>query len=167
MLLRLLPLFGLALLALPLLELSASIWLAGQIGWWLAFWLFASALVGVGILKSWRIATTWAMVDSVRSGELPLGRMFWVARSLVAALLFIFPGPVSDLVGLVLLLPWPGGRTIRFGGAMSGSASFGADFDLNRPAGPRPAGPQGDGVIEGEYSRVDETARPLPREPRS
>lgn len=146
MFIRLLPLIGVSLLALPLLELTASIWLAGQIGWWLAFWLFASALVGVGILKSWRFATAWALVDSLRAGEVPLGRLFWVARTLVAALLFIFPGPLSDVVGLLLVLPWPGGRTVRF-----------------EQAGQPPAQ---EGVYEGEFSRVDESARPLPPESR-
>ncbi|QDQ25899.1 hypothetical protein FNU76_05780 [Chitinimonas arctica] len=114
MLIRLLPFLGLLLLGLPLMELSASIWLAKYIGWWLAFWLFASAMIGVGILKSWRFTTAWALVDSMRSGEVPLGRLFWVARSLVAALLFIFPGPVSDVFALLLLLPWPGIRSVRF-----------------------------------------------------
>ncbi|PHV13206.1 FxsA protein [Chitinimonas sp. BJB300] len=146
MFIRLLPLLGVSLLALPVLELFASIWLADEIGWWLAFWLFASALVGLGILKSWRATTAWALLDSVRAGELPLGRLFWVARTLVAALLFIFPGPISDVIGLMLILPWPGGKTIRFG---QGSA----------PTTP-------DDIYEGEFTRVDESARPLPHEAR-
>ncbi|HEY9103203.1 FxsA family protein [Chitinimonas sp.] len=136
MLRRLLPWFGLLLLSLPLLELLASIWLAQYIGWWLVFWLFASALVGIGILKSWRFATAWALVDSLRSGEVPLGRLFWVARTLVAALLFIFPGPISDVLGLILILPWPGGGKLRFG----------------TEAAPQ----QEHGVYEGEFNRVDD-----------
>ncbi|GAB3244140.1 FxsA family protein [Chitinimonas naiadis] len=143
MLLRLLPLFGLLLLSLPLMELAASVWLAQYIGWWLAFWLFASALVGIGILKSWRFATAWALVDSLRNGEVPLGRLFWVARTLVAALLFVFPGPISDVLGLILMLPWPGGRNVRFASAT----------------------PAQDGVYEGEFNRVDEPAPSLPRSP--
>lgn len=146
MFIRLLPFLGLSLLALPLLELFASIWLAGQIGWWLAFWLFASAFIGIGILKSWRFATAWALVDSLRAGEVPMGRLFWVARSLLAALLFIFPGPISDVIGLVLILPWPGGKTVR--------------FEQRSASAPQ------DGVYEGEYSRVEEPVAPLPHDPR-
>ncbi|MGQ5524271.1 FxsA family protein [Chitinimonas sp. PSY-7] len=144
MFIRLLPWLGGFLLALPLMELMASIWLAGEIGWWLAFWLFASALIGLGILKSWRFTTAWALVDTVRAGELPLGRLFWVARTLIAALLFIFPGPISDVIGLLLILPWPGGKTVRFG--------------------PDSASTAADGIYEGEFSRVEESPQPLPHE---
>lgn len=142
MLRRLLPWFGLLLLSLPLLELFASIWLAQYIGWWLVFWMFASALIGIGILKSWRFTTAWALVDSLRSGEVPLGRLFWVARSLVAALLFIFPGPVSDVLGLILILPWPGGSKLRFGTSAPVQQEY--------------------GVYEGEFNRVEEDAPVLP-----
>ncbi|WP_284196744.1 FxsA family protein [Chitinimonas prasina] len=158
MLLRLLPIFGLLLLGLPVLELVSSIWLASQIGWWLAFWLFASALIGVGILKSWRLTTAWAMVDGLRQGELPLGRLFWVGRTLIAALLFIFPGPVSDVIGLILILPWPGIRSVPMGAAAFGQTPF-------EQPGYRPDHSANSSVFEGEYSRVDEAAPKLPRQP--
>lgn len=145
MLLRLLPFIGILLLALPVLELASSIWLAGQIGWWLLAWLLASALLGISILKSWRLATAWAVLDSVRSGEVPLGRLFWVARTLVAALLFIFPGPVSDVLGLILMLPWPGVGKLKIN--------------------PATHQPEASDVYEGEFQRVDETAPGLPRRP--
>ncbi len=110
-------------------------------------WLALSGVAGLLVLKSWRAATAWAVVDSIKSGEVPIRRLFWVARTLVAALLFVFPGPVSDVLGLILILPvWPSPK----GFAMPGMAGMGA----SRPAN--------DGVFEGEFSRVDEIAGALP-----
>lgn len=145
MLSRILPFAALLLLCLPLLEIGASIWLAHYIGWYMLLWLVVSVLLGIGLLKSWRITTAWAVLGSLRNGEVPLSRLFWVGRSLLAALLFIFPGPVSDLLAIILLLPWPGGKTIRFDGSS-----------------PEPQA-QTEDVLEGEYQRVDEISGHLPQ----
>ncbi|WP_374357712.1 FxsA family protein, partial [Chitinimonas sp.] len=118
-------------------------------------WYGSSAAVGLLILKSWRLTAAWALLDSVRSGELPLGRLFWVIRSLIAALLFVFPGPVSDVLGLLLILPWPGhGKT--FGVADGVAAAM-------RATRARP-GKADDGVIEGEFQEVDESRPSLPKD---
>jgi UPF0716 protein FxsA len=131
--LRLLPWFLLLLVSLPVLELLATIWLVKQIGWWVLAWYIASAAVGVLILKSWRLSVAFALFDGARQGGVPLGRLFWVLRSLLAALLFIFPGPISDVLGILLILPWPG---------------------HNATLGPRNA----EDIIEGEFVRMDEHA---------
>lgn len=137
MLLRLLPWIIFGLLCLPIADIVASIWLAQYIGWWLFVWLLASATVGVFILKTWRFAAAYALVGSMRSGELPVGKLFWVGRTFVAGLLFIFPGPISDVLACLLILPWPGHHNIASNGARR------------------------EGVIEGEFQRVDPLATPL------
>jgi UPF0716 protein FxsA len=134
-----LPWMVLALLCLPAAELFACLWLAHEIGWWLLVWIAASTALGLFILKHWRAATAWALIDATRTGEVPLGRLFWVARSLLAAVFFIFPGPISDLIGLILILPWPGL--------------------------PKPLPRAGDGIIEGEFRRVEPERTPLDRHP--
>lgn len=126
---RFLPWLLFALLCLPLADLVAAFWLTEQIGWWTALWLLGAAAAGFAILKNWRAAAAWAVVGSLRDGSAPFRRMFFVARSLVAALLLIFPGPVSDVLALLLLLPWPA------------------------PA--EPAAAPRDGVIEGEFVRIE------------
>lgn len=148
MLLRFLPFALLLLLCLPMLEIAASIWLAHLIGWYLLLWLLASAAVGVLLLKSWRLTSAWALMGSLQRGEVPISRLFWVARSLVAGLLFIFPGPVSDVFALLLLLPWPAGKTIRFDGQGSTQQN------------------PGDEILEGEFQRVDDIAGHIPQDRR-
>ncbi len=137
---RLLPWLGLLLLSLPALELLATVWLAHLIGWWVLVWYLLSAGVGIAILKSWRFSVAMAVLGGARRGEVPLGRLFWVARSMIAALLFIVPGPITDVIGILMILPWPGHR-----------ASLGATAAA------------GEGVIEGEYVQVDEPVEILPR----
>jgi len=136
---RLLPILGLSLLALPFVELAATLWLIHLIGWWVLPLYAVGALIGIGILRSWRFSVAWALLDSLRQGEVPLGRLFWVARSLLAGILFIIPGPVTDVIGLILILPWPG---------------------HNRTLGTR----TDEGVIDGEFTRVVDPAPPLPRQ---
>lgn len=108
MLLRFLPWIALGLLCLPAADILGMVWLWQHIGGWLLLWLATSTFVGVVILKNWRIAAAWALLDGLRNGAVPLGRIFWFGRSLLAALLLIFPGPVSDVFAILLLLPWPG-----------------------------------------------------------
>ncbi|MBV8467060.1 MAG: FxsA family protein [Burkholderiales bacterium] len=123
-----------------MLELLATIWLAKLIGWWVLAWYIASAAIGVLILKGWRLSVALALLDGARQGGIPLGRLFWVLRSLLAALLFIFPGPISDVLGILLILPWPG---------------------HNATLGPRNA----EDIIEGEFVRADEPHLDQPRLP--
>lgn len=142
MLLRLLPWIIFGLLCLPVADIVASIWLAQYIGWWLFVWLLASAAIGVFILKTWRFAAGWALLESMRSDALPIGKLFWVGRTFVAGLLFIFPGPISDVLACLLILPWPGH------GSVAGSAGVARE-----------------GVIEGEFRHVDPAVGQLPALP--
>jgi UPF0716 protein FxsA len=71
-----------------------------------------------------RIAT------SLREQRSPIGALLASARSLVAGLLLIFPGVISDLVALLVLL-WP--------------LPKGQRFDAGSPGEP--------GIIEGEFRR--------------
>ncbi|MDK2124218.1 FxsA family protein [Parachitinimonas caeni] len=109
---RFLSFIPLAILALPVAEVVASIALASQIGAGaLALWYLASALIGIVLLRQWRMATAWALYSSIKHSEAPIRRLLWVARGLIAALLLVFPGPVSDVIALLLLLPWKLGNT--------------------------------------------------------
>ncbi len=80
------------------------------------------------------------LLHSLQSGHAPLGALWRTGRRLLAGLLLIFPGFFSDALALLLLL-WPGAA---------------------RPAPPRGGGR--DGVIDGEWQRVeDEPPRMPPR----
>lgn len=68
--------------------------------------LLAEAVLGTWLMlregsKAWR-----ALVDAYETGRMPSGQLADAALVLVGGLMLILPGFVTDLVGLVCLLPW-------------------------------------------------------------
>ncbi len=131
MALRIVPLI---LLAFPLLELGVAVLVAQHIGWWLLAWLVVAAVLGVALIRAEQSAVLGRLVGAVQAGMLPFDALWRSGRWLLAGLLLIFPGVISDLIALVLLL-WPGGRVAKM----------------------RAAKPSRDEshVIEGEFRRED------------
>lgn len=94
------------LLLFVVAEIAAIIWVAGEIGWWTLVVLFASSLLGIYLMqREWRKA--WAAIsEALRSGQLPTGRMADASLILIGGLLLTMPGLLSDVLGLLLLLPF-------------------------------------------------------------
>jgi UPF0716 protein FxsA len=66
----------------------------------------------------------------MRSGQAGLNSLLGIARYFIAAILLIIPGLISDVIALILLLPWQSKSTI------------------GQPKAD-------DGIIDAEYRRVD------------
>ncbi|MBB5017459.1 UPF0716 protein FxsA [Chitinivorax tropicus] len=116
-------------LGFPVLELAATLWVGSLIGGWIWVWLLASFLGGVLILKGQRLGAPLLIMQALRSGN-PVAGVLWNVRIALCGVLLIVPGVLSDLLALLLLLPWqPKLATVPV---------------------------QQDDVIEGEYRRVDE-----------
>ena len=126
---RLLPM--LILLGFPALELIVAIRLAHDIGWWLGAWLVISALVGAALVRGAGIGLPGRLATALREGNSILTGVVDSGRTLIAGLLFIFPGVLSDLLAIAILL-------VPFRIPLAGNAS---------PTG---------GIIEGQFRRVDE-----------
>lgn len=92
------------LLGFPALEIFVLAKLAGVIGWWLLVWLILSAFVGWTLIQEEKLAMFGRLFSALQSGQ-PLGyAMLDSMRTLLAGVLLIFPGVVSDVMALVLLL---------------------------------------------------------------
>jgi UPF0716 protein FxsA len=94
------------LLAVPVLELWVFVQVAGAVGFWSAL----LALVGLCVGGAWLVKreglAVWARLrDRVARGETPDRELADAALLLVAGLLLLFPGFVTGLLGLLLLLP--------------------------------------------------------------
>lgn len=123
-------LFLLLILAYPVAEIAAIFWLTDAMGGMLALlWLGSAFLIGSLMMRNHSLAVMATLVRDMRTGTIQKGSLFALARYYIAAVLFIIPGPISDVIALVLLLPW------------SVTSS--------------PVKPVDDGVIEGDYRRVD------------
>ncbi|OZB37823.1 MAG: hypothetical protein B7X44_00550 [Halothiobacillus sp. 15-55-196] len=83
---------------LPVIEIILLIGMGALFGFWFTLlWIIGTAVVGVYLLRR------------VRGAADSLG----IFATWVGAILLILPGPLTDLLGLVLVLPWL--RKLTFG----------------------------------------------------
>lgn len=136
--------FGL-LLGFPVLEAWVLFRLGDAIGFWVLVWLAASAVAGVLLIRFEKLVWAVRVANQLRQQGSPFRALLTSARSLIAGLLLIFPGVISDFLALLVLV-WP----------LSGGGSFG-------PGAGRGDSGSAPGVIEGEYRREDGIER-LPRQ---
>jgi UPF0716 protein FxsA len=116
------------LLAFPVAELYVLVRLAALYGWALAVYLLFTAVAGWLMIMEERLAVFGRLFHIVQSGHHPLLALLTSAKKMAAAVLLIFPGVISDVIAvLLLLLPIPSGARRR----------------------------DEDGVIEGEWRRED------------
>ena len=147
----------------PLVELALLIWLGTETMWWIpiALVLF-TGIAGAALARRQGWQTGSRIQNELRSGRLPADAMLDGFLIVVAAILLIAPGVLTDFVGLALLLP-PVRRVVKRA-AINGlrrhvemkTAQFSAirPDDLDRHAGPRGH----DEIIEARVikSRVEE-----------
>ena len=99
-------LLPIVLLALPLLEIGAFIWVGGEIGiGWTLLLVILSGIVGATLLKRQTLSTLRAAQAETRAGRLPERQIVHGAMIALAGILLIVPGFISDIVGLLLFLP--------------------------------------------------------------
>lgn len=119
----------LILLALPLLELILLVLLAKRFGWWVGLYLLVSAGIGIVMIRGEFQSLFSRLARQRTEADMPpLRALLTGARNLIVGLLFIFPGVLTDVMALLLLL-------------------------APVPQTPQPA--QDAGVIEGEWRRED------------
>jgi UPF0716 protein FxsA len=168
------------LLLLPLAEIAVLV----KFGQWAGLWLtlavvLGTAMLGVAVLRRQGFTMMLRTQEAMMRGEPPVGAMVEGGMMVMAGVLLIMPGLITDALGLLLLLP-----PIRhFLASRMAAGMFGAgvvhtevvvDDDTYRPAprnGRHDGGRGDDGgwpVIEGDFERLDE--RPVdpridPRKP--
>lgn len=102
-------LFLAILLGFPLLELWVAVLAAQKIGWWLLAWLAGAAFIGVTLIREEQFAIFGRLMSAVQQGQDPFRAIFTSGRLMLAGLLLIFPGVISDGLALLLLI-WPRGK---------------------------------------------------------
>ena len=96
------------LLGFPLLEAVVMVRLAETLGWWILAWVVLAACAGMALIKEARFAMLARLAAGLAKGEFSIVALTDSARTVVAGLFLIFPGVVSDLIALtLLLLPGP------------------------------------------------------------
>ncbi len=127
--------FTLALLAFPIAEIWILIDLAHHYGWWLLVYLIVITMLGLRLIRDEKLLFSGRMMQSLNQGGNPLKAMFGSARNIMAGILLIIPGIITDFIAVVLLL-----------------------IPVNKGASKTPEFTQkaaNDDVIEGEFRRED------------
>ncbi len=96
------------LLGFPLLEAVVLVRLSETLGWWVLAWMILAACAGMALIKEARFAMLARLAAGLAEGQFSIVALTDSARTVVAGILLIFPGVVSDLIALtLLLLPGP------------------------------------------------------------
>lgn len=141
--------FAIIVLAFPVLESVGIYYVWQAIGPWTLAWLALAMLFGGSLMLHVQKGWALSLMGALQSGASPWQALTAVGLRLFAALLFIFPGPISDVIAVVLLLasfvlPKPALRPPEEWGGVGGG------FGGGRAADP--------GVIDGEWRRMDDPA---------
>lgn len=95
------------IVAIPLLEIWVIVQLGAALGvWWTVALLLGIAALGLALVV-WEGRRTWrALLEAVGQGEMPTREMTDGMLVMLGGLLLVFPGLVSDVLGLICLVPF-------------------------------------------------------------
>lgn len=159
---------GLLLISVPFLEVLLLIRIGQSIGVWATVALvLGTGLAGAWVISRQSLAVVTKALEAASEGRPPVGPVLEGLFLMLAGILLVTPGLMTDAVALLLLVPpirrsmavWSVRRLMQSGHLYTDVQ--GDDWLSDRAGEPRrpPAGPGP--VIEGEFERVDDP-RPDP-----
>lgn len=92
------------LLGFPIAEMALLYKIGQNNLYWLAAWLILAAVIGVVLIKEARFALVARLAAALAQGHFSLSALIDSGRTVLAGLLLIFPGIISDFMALMLLL---------------------------------------------------------------
>jgi UPF0716 protein FxsA len=114
-------------------------------GAWVVAWLVFAAVAGVVLIKQARFSLVARLGQALSQGQFSIAALVDSFRTVIAGLLLIFPGFISDVMALcILLIPIREPALANAGATRSGFRHSGGQSFANRDNG---------GVIEGEFRR--------------
>jgi UPF0716 protein FxsA len=124
----------LILLAFPVFEIWLLIDLAAKYGWWLAFYLILMTVLGLRLIREEKQLFAGRLMQTLAQSATPGSALFGSVKNLIAGILLVIPGVMTDMIAVILLLipspPSPSAAAFKQGAA-------------------------NDDVIEGEFTRDD------------
>lgn len=99
-----------------IIEIAVAFWLASLVGWLLVIGLtIAGFALGVIVMSSAGTQAAAALREASATGTAPTGSVGSSATRFIAGVLIATPGFVTDVLGLLLLIPPVGGLARRLG----------------------------------------------------
>lgn len=143
--------FLLIFVGIPLTELYFLIKVGAQIGAFSTIFLtLFTAILGGWMVRTQGFSTLMKVRESIDRGEVPAIEMMEGTVLLICGVLLLLPGFVTDAVGFAFLVP-PFRRWLLVAGLKGG----GVMHPAGGPKTPKASG--GNRVIEGEYTRKDDS----------
>lgn len=162
-------LFLIAFIAVPLVEISVFIEVGGRIGLWPTVGIvILTAVIGTAMLRQQGISVLFRIQENLQANRLPVRELFDGVCLVIAGVLLLTPGFVTDALGFVLFIPplrgliatWLGARVIaradfRYGPDRQGPGMQGPDgFSAQSPGQTHGRTPGGGPIIDGEFQDV-------------
>lgn len=104
------------LLGFPLLEAMVLVRLTETLGWWLFAWVVLAACAGMALIKEARFAMLARLAAGLAQGRFSIAALTDSVRTVMAGLFLVFPGVISDVIAVMLLL-LPGPRVVLESGS--------------------------------------------------
>ena len=145
-------LIGIILLAFPFVEIFLLVNLAHKYGWWVLFYLVVIGFLGLQLIRGEKLLLSAKMMQSLSAGGNPIKTLLGSARNMVAGVLLIIPGVITDILAVILLLI-----------PMSKPSLAGATDKQHQDSYPPNSKAANDDVIEGEYVEIKEDFDKNPR----
>ncbi|HXN14741.1 MAG TPA: FxsA family protein [Usitatibacter sp.] len=121
------------LLGFPALEAVVLVRLSETLGWWVLAWVILAACAGIALIKEASYALVARLAAGLAQGRFSIAALTDSARTVLAGLLLIYPGVVSDLIAFtLLLLPGPRLAIEKSGRRDSGGALIEGEFRRTR-----------------------------------
>ena len=134
---------GLILLAFPIAEIWLLIELADRYGWLLLLYLVGIGWLGLRLIREEKSSFSVRMMQNMASGGNPVKAIFGSARNIIAGVLLMLPGVITDIIAVsLLLIPIRNTQTLN-------------DQTSNDQFRESPHQAANDDVIEGEFRRED------------
>jgi UPF0716 protein FxsA len=145
-----------AFIAVPIAEIAIFI----RAGEWIGLWptlgaIVATAVIGTALMRHQGLSILGSVNAEIAAGRLPVAQMFDGVCVLVAGVLLLTPGFLTDAVGLALLTP-PVRRLLRGWLAWHLQRSTRTTTWRADPGTPRRPGGRGGPIIDAEYHEVAE-----------
>jgi UPF0716 protein FxsA len=140
-----------AFIAVPVAEIYVIIQIGQVIGpWWTILLLLADGLLGTWLVKREGRRAWTALRTALQAGRMPASELADGILILLGGTLMLAPGFLTDVVGMLCILPFtrPLGRRVLAGFVNRRLLGGAATGDATKPR--RPGGRQADDVIRGE-----------------
>jgi len=124
----------LILLAFPALEIWLIIELTAKYGWWFITYLLLVTILGWRLIQEEKHLFAGRLMQTLAQSTTPGSALFGSIKNLIAGILLVIPGVITDAIAVILLL------------IPSTPSASSAAFKR---------GAANDDIIEGEYTRVD------------